>query len=93
MNTGLTGPSGYPVSDWRNNTACFSAPVRLEVGQFATVVVDFDNAHVRGASDNPAPHSGHGLGWADGTHHAINEKDRHEVTNISLETYNSAHKS
>jgi hypothetical protein len=90
MNTGLTGPSGYPENDWRNNTAWVSAQVHLEVGESATVVLDFDNAQVWGASDNPAPHSGHDLGWADGTQHAINERDRHEVTNVGFETYGPA---
>jgi len=90
MNTGLTGPSGYPANDWRNNTAWVSAQVQLEAGEAATVVLDFDDAQVWGASDNPLPHSGHGLDWPDGTQHPINERDRHEVTNLGFEAYGPA---
>ena len=89
MNTGLTGPSGYPSNDWHNNTAWTGQSQALSIGGIATLVLDFDNAQTWGAADNPYPHSGSGLGWADGTWHAINQRDRREVSNMGFEVYAS----
>ena len=91
MNTGLTGPSGYPSSDGNNNTAWIGQSLALSVGDVATLELDFDSAQTWGASDNPYPHSGSGLGWADGTWHAINQRDRREVSNMGLEVYGTGY--
>ncbi len=90
MNTGMTGPSGYPVSDYRNNTAWTSAAVSMVAGAGAELRLDFSSAQAWGAADNPAPHSGAGEAWADGSWQAINERDLREVTNFGFEIYGPA---
>jgi len=90
MNTGMTGPSGYPVSTWQNNTAWTGPPQTLAVGEMATLVLDFDNAQAWSAGDNPYPHSGNGDGWTDGEWYAVNERDLREVTNLGFEVYGPA---
>ena len=91
MNTGMTGPSGYPSDDGRNNTAWTGQSQALSVGGIATLELDFDNAQTWGAADNPYPHSGSGAGWADGTWRAINQRDRREVTNMGFEVYGAGY--
>jgi hypothetical protein len=90
MNTGMTGPSGFPSSTWQNDTAWTGPEETLSVGELATLVLDFDNAQAWNAGDNPAPHSGSGEGWGNGEWHAINERDRREVTNMGFEVYGPA---
>jgi len=87
MNTGMTGPSAYPSSDWRNNAAWLSPVTRIKGGETRVLVLDFDAAEVYSAADNPWPHSGHDEDWTNGTIHAINERDRREITNIGFEVY------
>jgi hypothetical protein len=87
MNTGMTGPSAYPSNNWRNNAAWLSPVTRIKGGETKVLVLDFDAAEVYSAADNPWPHSGHGESWSDGTIHAINERDRREITNIGFEAY------
>lgn len=90
MNTGLTGPSGYPPSDWHNNTAWTGAPLTLSVGETATLILDFDNAQAWGIGDNPFPHTASGLSLPDGTWYAVNDRDRREVTNLGFEVYDAS---
>ena len=90
MNTGLTGPSAYPSNDARNNTFWSAALTTIKGGESRLLVLDFDRAQVYDAADNPSPHSGAGEGWTNGTWHAINERDRREITNIGFEAYGSA---
>jgi len=85
MNTGLTGPSGYPSNDWTNDTFWASPWVNLGVGQTATLVLDFNAAEAWNVSDNKVPHTGGGLGWANGGIYAINDRDRNEVSNIGVQ--------
>jgi len=90
MNTGLTGPSGYPSNDWRNNTAWVGSVEALAVGDLATLVLDFDNAQGWGIEDNPLPHTAAGLNLADGTWYSVNDRDRREVTNMGFEVYDAS---
>ncbi len=90
MNTGMTGPSGYPVSSWQNDTAWGGQAVTLAVGQTAVLNLDFDLAQAWNAADNPSPHSGAGEAWLDGAWHAVNERDRREITNLGFEVYGPA---
>ena len=92
MNTGMTGPSGYPSNEWRNDAAWLSPVVTGRAGEPTMLVLDFDDAEVWNAHDNPWPHSGHGEDWTNGTRHAINERDRREITNIGFEAYGTANK-
>lgn len=90
MNTGMTGPSGYPPNDARNNTAWLSPLVTVKAREPTLLVLDFNNAMAAGATDNPWPHSGYGEAWSNGTWHAINGRDRREITNIGFEIYGPA---
>jgi len=92
MNTGMTGPSAYPSNDARNDSAWLSPVVTVRAGEPAILILDFDDAEVWNADDNPWPHSGHGEGWTNGTRHAINERDRREITNIGFEVYGPANR-
>ncbi|HUT59483.1 MAG TPA: hypothetical protein VNA25_16660 [Phycisphaerae bacterium] len=89
MNTGLTGPSGYPNGDGNgdatNDTFWGSAWASVPVGGQAVVTLDFDLAEAWNISDNKVPHTGGGLGWADGNQYAVNDRDRHEVSHIGFE--------
>lgn len=90
MNTGMTGGSGYPSGDYRNNTAWTGVAQTITVGSSAELTLDFASAQTWGAGDNPYPHSGYGEAWEDGTWHAINERDLREVTNMGFEIYGPA---
>jgi len=85
MNTGLTGPSGNPSNQPANDTFWGGAWVTVAVGETKTVVLDFGAAEAYSAADNPEPHSGAGQAWVDGDLHAINERDRNEVSHLGIE--------
>lgn len=85
MNTGLTGPSGYPSNDTTNDTFWAGAWVNVPLGQTVVLTLDFDSAEAWNISDNKSPHTGGGLDWADGGWYAINDRDRNEVSNIGFE--------
>ena len=57
MNTGMTGPSGYPANTWQNNTGWVGESVTLAVGETRLMELDFDNAQAWGITDNPYPHT------------------------------------
>ncbi len=90
MHTGLCGASAYPSNDWSNDTGWEGPLETLSVGETALLELDFDNACVQSASDNKYPHSGTGENWEDGTWHAINERDRREVSNMGFVVYGPA---
>ena len=85
MNTGLTGPSGFPSGDVTNNTFWGGNWVTVSPGQTVTLRLDFSAAEAWNITDNKIPHSGGGLGWADGGSRAINMRDRNEVSNFGFE--------
>jgi hypothetical protein len=85
LNTGLTGPSGFPSSDPTNNTSWSGAWVNVGLGQTVVLGLDFDLAEAWQISDNKVPHSGGGLAWPDGGLYAINDRDRHEISNIGIQ--------
>ncbi len=85
MNTGLTGASGSPANDWTNDTFWGGAWMSLALGETKTLTLDFGGAEAWNISDNKAPHTGGGLGWANGGIYAINDRDRNEITNIGLQ--------
>ena len=85
LNTGLTGPSGNPSDEPANDTFWGGTWVTLAVGETRTVVLDFSAAEAYNAADNPEPHSGAGQAWVDGDVHAINDRDRHEVSHLGIE--------
>ena len=85
LNTGLCGPSGYPSNDPTNDTWWGSPWVSLALGQTKTLTLDFDDAEAWNISDNKAPHTGGGEGWADGGWYAINDRDRNEISNLGLQ--------
>ncbi len=90
LNTGMTGPSGYPSNDTRNDTSWLSRGAVLKPGEACTLVLDFARAQAVNAADNPWPHSGSGAGWTNRSWQAINERDRREITNMGLEVYGAA---
>lgn len=85
MNTGLTGPSGFPTNDPSNNTFWAGSWMSLSPGETAIFSLDFAAAEAWGIPDNKAPHTGGGLGWPDGGIYAINNRDLNEVSNIGLQ--------
>lgn len=85
LNTGLTGPSGFPSNEPDNDTYWQCDWVTIEKGGKATLQVDFNDALADHISDNPVPHTGGGLGWYDGFSYQINDRDRHELSNIGLQ--------
>ncbi len=90
MHTGMTGGSGYPSWTNSNDTKWHGPMQTLSVGETLVLDLDFANADTWNATDNLYPHSGHGQGWANGTWHAINERDRREVSNMGIEIYGPA---
>lgn len=85
MNTGLTGPSGNPSNNWKNDTFWAGSWVTVSPGQTVTLRLNFNAADAWNINDNPAPHTGGGLGWGNGAIYSINDRDRNEVSNIGLE--------
>ena len=85
INTGLTGPSGFPSDEPRNDTFWGGAWVSIPVGQTRTVVLDFAGAEAYNITDNPVPHTGGGLAWPDGEIYEINLRDRNEISHLGLE--------
>lgn len=85
MNTGLTGPSGYPASDPTNDTFWAGPWVSLTVGESKPITLDFDAAEAWNIADNKSPHTGGDLGLANGGTYAINARDRREVTSLGIE--------
>lgn len=85
LNTGLTGPSGYPSNDATNDTFWGGPWISLALGETKTLTLDFGGAEAWNISDNKTPHTGGGLGWADGGTYAINDRDRNEISNIGLQ--------
>jgi hypothetical protein len=81
VNTGFTGPSGVPSSDWTNDTFWQSNWQTLAPGQSLVLRLDFDYARPFNISDNKDPHT-HGT---DGQWTAINDYDRTEVSAIGFE--------
>ena len=90
MHTGLCGASAYPPNDWTNDTGWQGPLKTLSLGETVLLELDFDNALVQFASNNKYPHSGAGESWADGSWHAVNERDRREVSNMGFEVYGPA---
>lgn len=86
LNTGLTGPSAFPP-DTQENDTFWELPswVTIAVGATTTLHLDFGSAMAWNISDNPAPHTGGGQGWADGGIYAINLRDLHEISNIGIQ--------
>ena len=86
LNTGLTGPSGSPSNDWTNDTFWQSPWTNVALGQSALLLLDFDAAEAWNITDNKYPHTA----WDDGDVengdlYAINDRDRHEISNIGLQ--------
>lgn len=98
MNTGLTGPSGYPSNDLTNNTYWQGAQgeaeygwITIALGETVTVNLDFDNAWADGINDNQDPHTGGDLGWADQDWYTINMRDRHEISHLGFQVADFDH--
>jgi hypothetical protein len=94
MNTGLTGPSGFPnwnqeekdfSGDKSNDTFWAGAWVTIGVGETKTLTLDFSSAEAWNITDNKDPHTGGGLGLPNGGWYAINDRDQNEITNIGLQ--------
>jgi len=85
MNTGLTGPSGFPSNEPDNNTFWGGAWANIALGEIVTVRLDFDLAEAWGAADNPEPHTQPPGGYTDGDLLAINMRDRNEVSHFGFE--------
>jgi len=85
MNTGLTGPSGFPSNTWQNDTywECLSW-TSLALGETKALHLYFASANSGNITDNSSPHTGGDLGWPDGIH-AINDRDLHEISKIGLQ--------
>jgi len=85
LNTGLTGPSGFPSNDTTNNTSWSSPWVTVALGETIALTLDFALAQAWQIADNKAPHTGGGLAWPDGGLYAIGDRDRHEISNIGIQ--------
>ena len=81
INTGFTGPSGVPSSDWTNDTFWQSNWQGLAPGESVVMRLDFDYARPFNIADNKDPHT-HG---ANGQWTAINAYDRTEVSAVGFE--------
>ncbi|MHC4426749.1 MAG: PEP-CTERM sorting domain-containing protein [Planctomycetota bacterium] len=81
LNTGFTGPSGVPSSDWTNDTFWQSSWQGISPGQWFVLRLDFDNARPFNISDNKDPHT-HGT---NGQWTVVNAYDRAEVSAIGFE--------
>ena len=81
VNTGFTGPSGVPSSDWTNDTFWQSSWQGLAPGESLVMRLDFDHARAFNIADNKDPHTQ----GADGQWLAINAYDRSEVSAIGFE--------
>ena len=81
VNTGFTGPSGVPSSDWTNDTFWQSNWQAISPGESLVLRLDFDHARPFNISDNKDPHT-HGT---DGQWAAINTYDRTEISAIGFE--------
>jgi hypothetical protein len=81
INTGFTGPSGNPPSNWHNDTFWQSPWVDIPPGQTVALRLDFDNAIPWNISDNPLPHTQ----GTDGQATAINAYDRTEVSSVGFQ--------
>jgi len=77
--------TGFSSSDWHKDTFWCSDWHTLSVGEKKLIHLDFDNAKAWNINDNPTPHTGGGLGWADGGWYEINAYDRTEVTSVGFE--------
>ena len=85
MNTGLTGPSGYPSSDGTNDTFWAGAWITIPAGESRVLTLPFSAAEAWNITDNKPPHTGGGMAWPNGQPYAVNERDRHEVSNIGFQ--------
>jgi hypothetical protein len=85
LNTGLTGPSGFPKNDSSNDTFWAGPWTTLALGETEKLVLNFSGAEAWNIYDNKAPHTGGGLHWTNGGTYAINDRDRHEISNIGLQ--------
>ena len=85
MNTGLTGPSGFPSNDVTNNTFWAGPWTTISLGEAVLIELDFDYAWAWDISDNKEPHTGGGLMWPDGEWYPINSRDLNEVSNIGFQ--------
>ena len=90
LNTGLTGPSGFPSDETSNDTFWRGGSITIAQGETKVVRLDFSSAKASNISDNQVPHTGGGLGWPEEYLYAINDRDRHELTNIGIEIANSS---
>ena len=87
MNTGLTGRSGFPSNDSRNNTFWTGAWSDIALGEMTTILLDFDNALPVPSEllDNPHPHTQAPIGYQSGDYVAINLRDRYEVSHFGFQ--------
>ncbi|MFP4056037.1 MAG: PEP-CTERM sorting domain-containing protein [Candidatus Brocadiia bacterium] len=85
LNTGLTGPSGYPSNDGTNDTFWGGPWTSLALGQSKWLTLDFSAAEAWNISDNKVPHTGGGLGRPDGGIYAINDRDLHEISKLGFQ--------
>ena len=81
VNTGFTGPSGIPSSDWTNDTFWQSNWQNISPGQSLILQLNFNDARPFNISDNKDPHT-HGV---DGQWASINAYDRTEISAIGFE--------
>ena len=85
INTGFTGPSGVPSSDWTNDTFWQSSWESISPGEWIVLRLDFDNAMPYSIADNKDPHTqGQNGQWT-----AINAYDRTEVSAVGFQVLGS----
>jgi len=84
INTGFTGPSGFPSDDPRNDTFWHSPWLLLPAGEAEVLFLDFAYAVPWHVEDNPWPHT---QGGSDGVPMAINLFDRTEVDAIGFQLF------
>jgi hypothetical protein len=85
MNTGLTGPSGFPSLDPTNDTFWAGPWVNLPLGESVALTLDFAAAQAFNIADNKSPHTGGALNWPEGGIFSINDRDLNEISNIGFQ--------
>ncbi len=84
INTGFTGPSGFPSNNPANDTFWQSPWIELAPGVPTLLQLSFNNAIPYHVEDNPPPHT---QGGTDGVPMPINALDRTEVDAIGFQLY------
>ena len=84
INTGFTGPSGFPSNNPANDTFWQSPWTELAPGVPTLLQLSFNNAIPYHVEDNPPPHT---QGGTDGVAMPINALDITEVDAIGLQLY------